>query len=642
MNAKEINDKLLENIDDFCKEFYPEGKRKGTELHSKNIYGGEGNSFCISLSSRKKGYWMEGAGGDQKGRTLYGLLCERFGKDARRVAMDFLGIKEADYGRIKRKVEKEYTPPKKDKCGKLKEQSPVMRYLTETRKISMEAIQMSRVSETKKPVVYPSKNGQVVFDHNIVFPFFAKDDELVKIKYMALERDERGKKYINSESGGAPKLFLMNLATPSLERLIVTEGELDALSMLTYGFRNTVSVPNGTGDDGWIEECYDFLSEFAELYFMFDMDDAGEECFKKIVDRLGRDRCYRVKLPHKDVNECLVSGVSKEAIGKAIADAQTYDPESISPLVNFEEEIVAIFEGKDKSIQGWDIPWNLPWKVRPAEWTLVSGVEGCGKTQGMLQMATCLTAQGKNGMICSMEMSEKVIGMILTQQALAMHNPHPSMVRAVVKEMFANTLLFTQFGDVKSTTLLDCISYARKKFAIDWFLIDNMMMLGDIGVKDLDAQNGLVKRINGLCSDTGMHGFFVVHQRKGQRFQGRGSQTISDADNDEVGGAGALKNQAHNVLFFWRDKQREMRIAELYQTAPQSAELRDLITKPSGKIHLTKQRGGNPLERGKLGSVSVYFKSGCGQFVESKDDHGTKYYENMKMIDDGLPDSQPF
>jgi twinkle protein len=83
--------------------------------------------------------------------------------------------------------------------------------------------------------------------------------------------------------------------------VVITEGEIDALSWAAYG-RAAMSVPYGGGKGGkqrWIESEFDRLERFERIFISTDMDKAGQEAAEEIASRLGRHRCYRVQLPLK-------------------------------------------------------------------------------------------------------------------------------------------------------------------------------------------------------------------------------------------------------------------------------------------------------------------------------------------------------
>ena len=58
-------------------------------------------------------------------------------------------------------------------------------------------------------------------------------------------------------------------------------------------------------------------------------DDAGKEGATKLATRLGLWRCSLINLPHKDANECLLKGISKEEIQGCFNAPVDLTPEAI-------------------------------------------------------------------------------------------------------------------------------------------------------------------------------------------------------------------------------------------------------------------------------------------------------------------------
>jgi hypothetical protein len=124
----------------------------------------------------------------------------------------------------------------------------------------------------------------------------------------------------------------------------------------------------------------------------------------------------------------------------------------------------------------------------------------------------------------------------------------------------------------------------------------------------------------------------VAHQKKGQKFKGQPSSEL-EVDNDDISGAGDMKNMANNIMFVQRFKTREREVAQLYDliynhdenglqkhwTSEDKAKYDKLVKMPHGRISLTKQRGGAIGKRGRLGMVHVYYDSISGQYQKHQD-----------------------
>lgn len=146
---------------------------------------------------------------------------------------------------------------------------------------------------------------------NIVFPFHLNGD-LIYVKYRRPAKPAKGDPKEWQESNTRPILFGMDLCDPALP-LIITEGEIDALSLREAGITNAVSVPCGCDNLKWIEECWDWLEKFDVITIFGDNDPPGRKMVNQITKRLGESRCKIVeeyplkpdKTECKDANEIL-------------------------------------------------------------------------------------------------------------------------------------------------------------------------------------------------------------------------------------------------------------------------------------------------------------------------------------------------
>ena len=108
------------------------------------------------------------------------------------------------------------------------------------------------------------------------------------------------------------------------KRLIITEGEDDAVAALAIILRHTkedykdsipaiISIPHGAGNAHetlakWKNEI---TSRWKDIVLVFDMDRAGEEAIQKCM--LVLPDATTVKLPSKDINQCILDGRQKAA-----------------------------------------------------------------------------------------------------------------------------------------------------------------------------------------------------------------------------------------------------------------------------------------------------------------------------------------
>lgn len=184
------------------------------------------------------------------------------------------------------------------------------------------------------------KNKVSSKDANIQFNFF-RNDELIFVKYKLARKPGvvNGKKESKSwrEGGTEAILYGMDDCDPKYP-LIIIEGEPDKLILDECGIRNATSIPSGTNDMSWIENCWEFLERFDEIILWGDGDKAGREFVQDAIVRLDDWKLKIVQTEGKDANEIhfkceqLKKGEGIKEIRRLIESAQTVTKQYITDL----------------------------------------------------------------------------------------------------------------------------------------------------------------------------------------------------------------------------------------------------------------------------------------------------------------------
>lgn len=106
----------------------------------------------------------------------------------------------------------------------------------------------------------------------LVFPFYDDKDNLCFVKYRKTDFDksqDNNKEWC--EANCKPILFGMDHCEPG-ERLVITEGQIDSLSLAEAGVKNVVSVPTGANGFTWIPYCWDFMGNYKEIVVFGDYE----------------------------------------------------------------------------------------------------------------------------------------------------------------------------------------------------------------------------------------------------------------------------------------------------------------------------------------------------------------------------------
>lgn len=241
-------------------------------------------------------------------------------------------------------------------------------------------------------IVTPSVKGEV-----IVFPYFKQKKE-VNCKYRT-----SGKKFYQ-RSGGYKTFFNAEILENEYVQngtnpLVITEGEMDALSLIESGYPYTVSVPDGAPPPcdmvGTIDEIdiehdtkysyvfnnWDALKSIRRIVIAADGDEPGQRLAEELVRRLGRVRCLFVEYPEgcKDFNEVLLK-CGKAEVLRVIRHAKEYPVSGIYTFSGLPDEPDLV-----PYTTGWGRLDTFLRPVFPA-FMVITGTAGSGKSTWVNQL----------------------------------------------------------------------------------------------------------------------------------------------------------------------------------------------------------------------------------------------------------------
>lgn len=272
-----------------------------------------------------------------------------------------------------------------------------LRWLTEERRIDPETaarfgLYTARWDNEREEAI-PDPNGNI-----LVFPF-RDHGRTVAEKYRA-----PNKRFWQKAGGQRTFWNAEVLDDVALERgdqsLIITEGEIDALTAIGCGFPFAVSVPDGApperqgktgnaGDDeaektGKFEFMWnnrDRLKRVRRFIIASDSDGPGQRLAAELVRRLGAGRCWFVVYPDgaKDLNDVLMHH-GPEAVAKAINGARPYPMKGVFKLSDYPdlpepETFSTGWHGLDHHLKLW-----------LGELMVVTGIPSHGKSTFVLAM----------------------------------------------------------------------------------------------------------------------------------------------------------------------------------------------------------------------------------------------------------------
>lgn len=609
MTPSELSDQLWNQVERVAKYLLPNGKRESHEWVAGSINGESGKSLKVNLAGKK--VWSdfaEGTAGDLL--DLWVAVRDCGLHQAMTEAKEFLGIKDDDH-HFSAKQQKKFSRPDRKK---------VARYLTKTEKhieylatrgISAETAKLYEVASAK---VW---NGDRELEA-LAFPY-KRDGELLQVKRISTDRPD-GKKVIMAEGDCEPCLYGWQAIPKNMRIVILCEGEIDCMSYYQYGFP-ALSVPFGGGKGAkqqWIEFEYHNLDRFDEIWISMDSDEVGQAAAREIATRLGEHRCRLVKLPHKDINECLMAGISSDDIVGYLERASFFDPEELYSAREFYQDTINAFYGKEQSL--FYSPWeclNHNFAFRQAELSLVNGVNGHGKTEVVGHMALEAMRQGVKTCIASLEIKPGILLKRLTRQSTCLKLPPQLEIESAFKFYDDRLWLFGLTGTAKADRLIEIFTYAWKRYGIELFIIDSLMKCG-IGDDDYNGQKAFVDALCDFKNKTNTHVLLVTHSRKGDSEE-------KPTGKMDVKGSGSITDLTDNLFIIWRNKLREKAIQKDQQGEELDDKERKALAAPASVLMLEKQRNGEGWE----GGIPLYLDPASHQFLPTETASPFSYIANM-------------
>jgi twinkle protein len=534
MRASDISRLLGAQAESVVRELLPQGKRAGHEWKVGSLSGEPGDSLAVHLTGDKAGVWSDFSTGD-KGDFI-GLWMAVRNCTLQQACSDALALLGISEERPVRRETRAYSKPTREGVSPL---SPAhASWLRDVRKLPDESVAAYKLASRGNRVMFPYLLG----------------GELVAAKYRKDPQCTPKEQQFSADSDCEQILFGWQAITPRMRAVCITEGELDAIAMHAYGFPS-LSVPTGASAHGWLEREYDRLERFDTIYLAMDDDAVGRKAIPELVERLGRERCKLVKLPRKDANACLMDGVPRDDVIEAMRGARTQDPDELRNVGDFEDEVMSEYERVD---EGLLLPWaktHADIRLRPGETSVWAGYSGHGKSALLSFIFGFLAVQGVKCCVASMEFRTSLWLMRMNRQIAGVAKPTNSFGRAINRKLAASMFAFNVAGRAKAQRILEVFRYARRRYQVELFMIDNLTKCG-FADDDFSGQKAFVEEISDWCRETGAHVAILAHMKKGQSQRGEDPE---DRPGGKFGvkGSGGIVDMCDTQAEVWRNKPLE-------------------------------------------------------------------------------------
>lgn len=422
----------------------------------------------------------------------------------------------------------------------------------------LESRGISSGTTEKYQITVQTKNENV-----LVFPFLDAAGVMQFVKYRKTDFD-RGKDTAKEwcEANCKPILFGMYQCNPGNKTLIMTEGQIDSLSVAESGIENAVSVPTGKNGFTWVPYCWDWLQQFETL-IVFGDNENGSITLLDDMKRRFRGTIKAVKQQDykgcKDANE-LLQKYGKEAVRRAVERAECVPVQRIIRLSDVKTvdlfslpKISTGFKTLDKVLAGG---------IYLGQTVIVTGKRGDGKSTFTSQILVNALDQGIRVLAYSGELPDYFFKRWMDFQAAGKHNvidraaENGNISYFVTNEKISKIEEWYRerayLYDNQSTSddeledLLQTIEKAVQQYGIQLVLLDNLMTALDVGMSvDLyRAQSKFVDKLVKMAKRLQVAVILVVHPRKNR---------FGNDDTDEVSGSADITNKVDIVMTYKRN-----------------------------------------------------------------------------------------
>lgn len=395
------------------------------------------------------------------------------------------------------------------------------------------------------------------------YPYHGENGAVIAYKYRY-----PGKEFRIVGNGSKLPLFGKNLWPAGGKKIIITEGELDALAMSqVQGNRwPVVSLPNGAkAAAASLKRELGYLETFDQVILCFDNDEHGQAAVEACMPLFSPGRLKVMELPLKDASDMVAERRDKDLIS-AMWSARTYAPDWFIAGEDITYDMITKEGTVGYTTQYPDID-AVTRGIRKGEVTLFTGGTGSGKSTILREISHhFMKVHGLK--VASVYLEESEAKTAAAYVALD-HNLHLGSLRqdktllteeqwnGSIEWMREKASLVRHFGSLDSDELMARLRYLVTGWGADFIVLDHVSIV----VSGMETSNGDVKALDllmtslaTLSAETSVGILVVSHLRKG----GTGAKNHergAEVNHDDLRGSSALKQIPDTIIAVERDQQ---------------------------------------------------------------------------------------
>jgi twinkle protein len=333
-----------------------------------------------------------------------------------------------------------------------------------------------------------------------------------------------GKRFKTVGVPGRAGLYGRHLWRDNGKSVVITEGELDALSVsqvndhkwpvvsLIHGAQSAVSD---------IKKELEWLEGFEKVVLMFDNDEAGQKAVQAAVPLFTPGKVFVAKLPTdvKDASDLLQQGRSSE-VRDAFWNASPWRPDEIVGDDSLLEKILEPIPQADL-MYPFECFNEMLRGVRKREILTLTAGTGIGKSHLCREMAFKALQDGHRVGYLALEESVGKTG----KSILSMYdgvpwidwNPPEDHIRKLFdKHIRGKFWTYDHWGSQESSTLLSRVNYMAHSLGVDIVFLDHISIVvsGMDGGDERRSLDTLMTKLRALVEKTGIALVLVTHLKK--------------------------------------------------------------------------------------------------------------------------------
>lgn len=410
-------------------------------------------------------------------------------------------------------------------------------------------------------------------DNLIAFTFLDEKGTVQTIKYRnPAPKEGQSKEFF--ETNCKPILYGMWNCNLANKTLIVTEGQMDSLSVAEAGLENAVSVPGGARGFTWVPYCWDWMQNFDRIIVFGDCEKGHITLYQDFVQRW-RNKVWCVREEDyrgcKDANDILRK-YGKEQIHVCVKNAKQEPLSQVANLADVEDVNLDAIEKLKTGF--WELDTVFGGGFPFGQLIVITGKAGDGKSTLANQFMLRAIDAGQKCFIYSGELPAFLLKSWMTLQAAG-----PRFIRTGIKKEngtkieydFVDDYTKAQISewyrdrvwihdsntvgddDDEQSTLIQIVEDSINRYGIRVILLDNLMTAMDLEPDRLsfdkyDRQSTFVKKLIRIALTYNVLIILVAHKRK---------NTGVIETNDSISGSADIANLAAAVISYERDKEED-------------------------------------------------------------------------------------